>query len=60
MVDDDSLTELTGTWKVTARGHHAVFEGDFVIPVQTRDFTAGMSHLLSGVRGEPDTDDGDE
>jgi hypothetical protein len=52
VVDGDGLTELRGTWKVTARGHHAVFEGELVIPVEPRDFTAGMTHMLSGLRGE--------
>jgi hypothetical protein len=56
VVDGGDLTELTGTWKMTARGHHAVFEGDLVIPVETRDITTGMEHLLSRLRGEDDTD----
>ncbi len=46
VVDDADLTELTGTWKITVRGHHAVYEGNLVVPVVARDVTDVMRRLV--------------
>lgn len=54
VVDDAALTELIGTWKITVRGHHAVYEGTLHVPVVTRDVTDVMQRLVV-----PDAD-GDE
>jgi hypothetical protein len=42
IVDDPDLSELTGTWKITARGHHAVYEGVLTVPVVAGDLTEVM------------------
>ena len=54
VVDDAALTELIGTWKITVRGHNAVYEGTLHVPVVTRDVTDVMQRLVV-----PDAD-GDE
>lgn len=46
VVDEAGLTELTGTWKITVRGHHAVYEGTLNVPVVTRDITDVMQRLI--------------
>jgi hypothetical protein len=46
VVDEAGLTELTGTWKITVRGHHAVYEGTLNVPVVTRDITDVMQRLV--------------
>jgi hypothetical protein len=50
---------LSGTWKVTAGGHHAVYEGRLVVPVEHRDMTAVMERVLRRLRKE-DTDERQE
>lgn len=57
VVDGDDLTELSGIWKITARGHHAIYEGRLVVPVEHRDITAVMERLLRRLRKE-DSDEG--
>lgn len=57
VVDEEDLPELSGTWKITARGHHAVHEGGLVVPIEHRDVTAVMERLLRRLRKE-DVDDG--
>jgi hypothetical protein len=47
VVDEAGLTELTGTWKITVRGHHAVYEGTLNVPVVTRDITDVMQRLVA-------------
>ena len=37
VVDEAGLTELTGTWKITVRGHHAVYEGALGDPSEEED-----------------------
>jgi len=54
---DADSTQVTGTWKITARGHHAVYAGSVVIPVERRDITTLMQRLLSRLRKDDDTDD---
>jgi hypothetical protein len=58
VVDDAALTELTGTWKVTVRGHHALYEGTLNVPVVTRDITDVMQRLVGqdvdGDESEPE------
>ncbi|MCP3800718.1 hypothetical protein NLX83_15730 [Allokutzneria sp. A3M-2-11 16] len=40
-------TELHGTWSITARGHHRVFEGELIIPVRTlQDTNKVISSIL--------------
>lgn len=46
VVDEAGLTELTGTWKITVRGHHAVYQGPLNVPVVTRDITDVMQRLV--------------
>ncbi|MCU1482167.1 MAG: hypothetical protein JWQ19_2953 [Subtercola sp.] len=57
VVDEDGLTELSGTWKITARGHHAVYEGRLAVPIEPRDMTPVMERLLRRLRKE-DVDGG--
>ncbi|MFW3172575.1 hypothetical protein [Geodermatophilus sp. CPCC 206100] len=58
-VDAVDITEVAGRWKVTARGHHAVYEGDLSVPVKAHDITEAMEGLLRRVRGEDGPDEGD-
>lgn len=61
VVDQEAnVAELTGTWKITARGHHKVFEGSLVVPVESRDVTAAMEHALALTRGQGDADEEDD
>jgi hypothetical protein len=59
VVDGDDLHELTGSWRITARGHHAVYEGNLVVAVEHRDMTPVMERLLRRLR-KSDTDEGEE
>ncbi|WP_230571804.1 hypothetical protein [Saccharothrix luteola] len=34
VVDGPDITELRGTWRITARGHHRVYEGELAVPVK--------------------------
>jgi hypothetical protein len=51
------VAELSGTWKIAARGHHSVFEGSLVVAVASRDVTAAMERALALTRGEGDADE---
>jgi hypothetical protein len=43
-----SLSVVKGTWQVTARGHHEVFEGELVVPVtETQDLTDPVRRMLA-------------
>ncbi|WP_367127867.1 hypothetical protein [Saccharothrix sp. HUAS TT1] len=56
VVHAPDLTELRGTWRITARGHHRVYEGELTIPVeQLNDVGEGIRAALMP---EEDTDDG--
>ncbi len=46
------LTELSGTWKITARGHHAVYAGRLVVSVEHRNMTAIVAPMLGRLRKE--------
>jgi hypothetical protein len=60
LVDEGDLSELSGTWRITARGHHAVYEGRLAVPVERRDITPVMERLLRRFRKEdPDTGEKD-
>ena len=56
VVDDENRTELNGTWKITARGHNAVYEGNLVMPVETQDITTRMERLLKLLRKDSPED----
>lgn len=56
LVVDEDLPEVSGTWTITARGHHAVYEGRLAVPVERRDMSPVMERLLRRLRKEdPDT-----
>jgi hypothetical protein len=59
VVDDADLTELTGTWRITVRGHHAVYEGTLSVPVVTRDITDVMQGLVRQEDGDESDSGGD-
>ncbi|MGW4116579.1 hypothetical protein ACWEFJ_37375 [Actinosynnema sp. NPDC004786] len=34
VVDAPDITELRGTWRITARAHHRVYEGELAVPIR--------------------------
>ncbi|WP_143531900.1 hypothetical protein [Saccharothrix sp. ALI-22-I] len=55
VVHAPDITELRGTWRITARGHHRVYKGELTIPVeQLNDVGEAIRAVLIP---EEDTDD---
>jgi len=57
VVRNAETQRVTGTWRVTARGHHVVYEGTLSIDVgESRDFSDGIRHLLMPKVNESEDD----
>jgi hypothetical protein len=54
---DPTLTEIHGTWEITARGHHRVYSGHLVVPVVRHELTVDA---VAKVVFPDDADVGDE
>lgn len=55
VVHAPDITELRGAWRITARGHHRVYEGELTVPVaQLNDVGEAIRAVLIP---EEDTDD---
>lgn len=51
VVRDADLGEITGRWRITARGHHRVYEGELRVPVKTADVTDALRSTLLATEG---------
>ncbi|MEU7475819.1 hypothetical protein AB0A63_07525 [Lentzea sp. NPDC042327] len=70
LTDNDEFTltalepganELRATWRITARGHHRVYEGEFVIPIhQLNDCSEGIRSAIFPDIAPDEEDDDDE
>ncbi|MEU5695789.1 hypothetical protein [Actinosynnema sp. NPDC020468] len=55
VVDTPEVTELRSTWRITARGHHQVYEGEFTVAAkQLNDISEVLRSTL--IPGSLDTD----
>ncbi|MBB6174853.1 hypothetical protein HNR23_004913 [Nocardiopsis mwathae] len=57
VVRDADLPEIPGHWRITARGHHRVYEGELTIPVKTIDATDALRTTLLAMDGEGPNDE---
>ncbi len=46
VVRDPEISDVAGRWRVTARGHHDVYEGELTVPVEKRDLSEVMRAVL--------------
>ncbi|NUT51785.1 MAG: hypothetical protein HOV94_31510 [Saccharothrix sp.] len=55
------ITELRGSWRITARGHHRVYEGELTVPVgQLNDVQERIRAALTPEEDLGDNSDSEE
>ncbi|TKG61508.1 hypothetical protein [Prauserella endophytica] len=53
-VENPGMGEIRGTWRLTARGHHGVYEGELSVPVRGLDVEAALRRQLLPTAAESD------
>ncbi|MEU7525098.1 hypothetical protein AB0A74_05145 [Saccharothrix sp. NPDC042600] len=56
VVHASDIAELRGTWRVTARGHHRVYEGELAIPVEQLNDVGEVIRAALMPEKDPDDD----